>query len=110
MKSPKKIKKIKILKEFFEFLKEYKVIGLALAFIMGAASTDLVSSLVNDIIMPIFSPLISSDSWREAVFSLGPINLRYGSFLAELLNFTILAFVVFFIAKKILKEEQVEKK
>ena len=96
-------------KEFLEFLKEYKIVGLAMAFIMGAASTALVNSLVKDIILPIFSPILSG-SWQEAHLTLGPIVLRYGSFLAELLNFVILGLVVFFIAKKIFKEEKVEKK
>ncbi len=96
-------------KEFISFLKEYKIISLALAFIMGAASTTLVNSLVKDIILPVFSPLLSGN-WQEASLHLGPIVIRYGSFLAELLNFIILGLVVFVIAKKILKEEKVEKK
>jgi len=95
-----------ILKDFLTFIKEYNIVSLALAFIMGTSSTALVNSLVKDMIMPLISPLVSSDSWREATLNLGPISLRYGSFLAELLNFIILALVVFVIAKKILKEEK----
>lgn len=97
-------------KEFLQFLKEYKVVGLALAFIMGAASTSLVKSLVNDIIMPFINPLIANGSWKEATLEIGSISIKWGSFASELLNFTILAFVVFIIAKKILKEEAVSKK
>lgn len=97
-------------KEFLEFLKEYKIIGLGLAFIMGGASTSLVKSLVEDIIMPVISPIISADSWRSATLEIGPIAIKWGSFLAEFLNFAILAFIVFVIAKKILKEEKVAKK
>jgi len=97
-------------KDFLAFIKEYKIISLALAFIMGTTSTALVNSLVKDIIMPIFSPIISSDAWVDAVLNIGPIHLRYGSFFAELLNFIILAFVVFIIAKKILKDEKIGKK
>ena len=95
-----------ILKEFKEFLKEYKMISLALAFIMGSASTSLINSLVKDMIMPLVSPLLSSKIWSEAVLTMGPINIHYGSFLAELLNFIILALIVFFITKKLLKEEK----
>lgn len=97
-------------KEFLDFLKEYKIIGLALAFVMGGASTSLVKSLVEDIIMPIISPVISADSWRTATLEIGPVAIKWGSFLAQLLNFTILAFIVFLIAKKILKEDKVSKK
>jgi large conductance mechanosensitive channel len=99
-----------ILKDYLKFLKEYKIISLALAFIMGAASTSLVNSLVKDVIMPLFSPVLNGDALKEAVFNIGSIHIKYGSFLAELLNFIILGFVVFFIAKKILKEEEVKKK
>jgi large conductance mechanosensitive channel len=99
-----------MLKEFSKFLKEYKIIGLGLAFIMGAASTSLVKSLVNDMIMPIITPLIFGESWKNATLEIGPVVLKWGSFLAELINFTILAFIVFLIAKKILKEEEVKKK
>lgn len=92
-----------MLKDFISFLREYNIVSLAMAFVMGAASTSLVNSLVKDIIMPIFSPLTSSGSWKEAVLTLGPISIKYGSFLGELLNFIILGFAVFIIAKKILK-------
>lgn len=98
------------MQEFMEFLKEYKVIGVAVAFIMAAASTSLVNSLVNDIIMPIITPFIPGGGWQEATVSIGPIVLKWGSFLAQIINFVILALVVFMIAKKLLKEEKVVKK
>ncbi|HNY35950.1 MAG TPA: MscL family protein [Candidatus Pacearchaeota archaeon] len=92
-----------MLKDFIAFLKEYNIVSLTMAFIMGAASTSLVNSLVKDIIMPIFSPLTSSGDWQNAVLNLGPISIKYGSFLGELLNFIVLGLVIFIIAKKILK-------
>ena len=98
-----------LLREFLQFLKEYKVVSLAAAFILGSASTTLVNSLVKDIFMPLLSPLFAAESWREAAISFGTIHLAYGSFLAELINFIILAFIVFFIAKKLLRMEQKEK-
>jgi len=96
-------------KDFIGFLKEYNIVSLSMAFIMGAASTSLVNSLVKDIVMPIFSPLTASGSWKEAALTLGPISIRYGSFLGELLNFVILGLVVFIIAKKIFKMDTVKK-
>ncbi|MFH1174599.1 MAG: MscL family protein [archaeon] len=101
---------MKILREFKEFLKEYKVIGLAIAFIIGIAATALVQSLVNDIIMPLITPFIPGGAWREAKLALGPISMSIGSFAGALLNFIIMALVVFFIAKYALKEEKVAKK
>jgi len=93
-------------KDFLNFLKEYNIVSVAMAFVMGAASTSLVNSLVKDIVMPIFSPLTASGNWKDAVLSLGPITIRYGSFLGELLNFVVLGLVVFLIVKKILKDEK----
>ena len=96
--------------EFRDFLTEYKVIGLAIAFIMGAAITDLVKSLVNNIIMPVLAFFIPGGEWQTATFPLGPIVISWGAFLAALINFIIIALVVFMIAKMVLKEEKVSKK
>ncbi|KKH96024.1 mechanosensitive ion channel protein MscL [Methanosarcina sp. 1.H.T.1A.1] len=99
-----------LLSEFREFLYEYKVIPLAIAFIMGIASTALIKSLVDNVIMPVITPFIPGGAWKTATVELGPIVISWGAFLAELVNFIIIAFVVFIIAKKMLKEEKVEKK
>ena len=98
------------MKEFMEFLREYKIVGLAIAFIMGVAATTLVKSLVDNIIMPIITPFIPGGAWKTATFSLGPVVIGWGAFLGEIINFVIIALVVFMIAKKILKEEKVAKK
>lgn len=95
-----------MIKDFLAFLKEYKVVSLAIAFIMGTASTSLVQSLVRDVLMPMAQPLLSDESWKTAILHLGPINIAYGSFLAELINFLILSLIVFVVAKKILKAEK----
>ena len=105
-----KEKSVGIFKEFIDFLKEYKVVGLAIAFIIGAASTTLVKSLVNNIIMPMITPFLPAGAWRTATFSLGPIKIGWGEFTAELINFLIIAVVVFVIAKAILREQKVTKK
>jgi large conductance mechanosensitive channel len=99
-----------LLGEFKDFLYEYKVIPLAIAFIMGIASTALIKSLVDNVIMPLITPFIPGGDWRTATLELGPIVIGWGAFLAELINFIIIAFVIFLIAKKVLKEEKVEKK
>ncbi len=100
----------KLIKEFKEFLNEYKIVGLAVAFIIGVAITALVKSLVDNIVMPIITPFIPGGAWKEATVKLGPIVMKVGAFLGELLNFIIIAFVVFMIAKIVLKEEKVAKK
>ncbi len=99
-----------IISEFKDFLKEYKVVGLAVAFIIGAAATSLVQALVNDIIMPIITFAIPGGEWQKATFSLGTIIIKWGDFLGVLINFIIIAFVVFMISKYFFKEEKVMKK
>ena len=94
-----------MLQEFVKFLKEFNVVSLAVGFVMGSASTALVNSLVKDILMPILAPLMSVESWKEATFHIGPITIAYGSFIAELFNFLILAFIIFVVVRKLLKME-----
>lgn len=99
-----------LMREFMEFLKEYKIIALAVAFIMGVAATALVKSLVDNIIMPVITPFIPDGAWKTSTFALGPIVIGWGPFLGEFINFIIIALVVFMIAKKVMKEEKVAKK
>jgi len=101
---------VSFLSEFMEFLREYNVIALAIAFIMGVAATSLIKSLVDNIIMPAITPFIPGGAWKTATAAIGPIVIGWGAFLGELINFVIIALVVFFVAKKMLKESKVTKK
>jgi large conductance mechanosensitive channel len=65
-------------KEFKEFLKEYKIIGLAIAFIIGSALTTLVQSLVNDVMMLFLSLLLPKGDWLSATLQLGPVIIKWG--------------------------------
>lgn len=60
--------------------------------------------------MPFIGVLVPSGDWKTATMTLGPVNLGIGSFLAECINFIVIALVVFMIAKKIIGEEKGEKK
>lgn len=88
--------------EFTDFIGKAGVIGLAVGFIMGTYIGKVVSALVQDLIMPIPGALISGGDWRKAVVSL-PIgqgmNFAIGDFVGVLVDFLIVAVVVFFIAK-----------
>jgi large conductance mechanosensitive channel len=99
-----------MLQDFNEFIKEYKVMPLAIAFIMGAAMTTLVQALVNDVVMPLVGALLPQGDWQSAKVALGPVSISWGHFLGALIYFIIIAFVVFMVAKMILKEEKVTKK
>ncbi len=100
----------KLLKEFGEFLKEYKVIGLAVALVIGLASVALINAVVDNLIMPLITPFIPGGAWQTAVFTIGPIVIGWGALLGAIINFVIIAFVVFLIAKYALKEKKVTKK
>jgi large conductance mechanosensitive channel len=99
-----------MIKEFMDFLYEYKVIALAIAFIIGVAATQLIQSLVNNILMPIITFFIPGGAWQEATVTIGPIVISWGKFLGDLIYFIIVALVIFLVAKKVLKEDKVAKK
>jgi len=98
------------IQEFKEFLNEYKIMGLAIAFIIGVALTTLIQSLVNNIIMPSITPFIPGGAWQTATVSVGPVVMGIGAFAGAILNFVIIALVVFVIAKYMMKESKVAKK
>jgi len=91
--------------EFVSFLNKNKVVGLAVAFIIGAAAAKLVSALVNDIIMPIIAVVIPGGDWRLATLDIGPVKLLVGDFAGALIDFVIIAFVIFIVVKYMVKED-----
>lgn len=101
-------------KEFMAFMKHYGVIGLALGVIIGGKVGAVVSSLVDGIIMPLVGLVMPGGDWREAGIQLVPGNeaslIKLGAFAGALLDFLIVAFLVFWFAKKVLREEEVAKK
>lgn len=84
-----------LLNEFRDFLSKYKVMGLAVAFILGLYLGTLVQALVNDLIMPIIQIATPDIQW-EAI-ELGPF--RVGHFTGALITFLIVAFVIFLLVK-----------
>lgn len=89
--------------EFIAFLKKYGVIGLAIAVIIGSAASNLVSALVGDLLMPVITFFLPGGAWREAVLAIGPIQLLVGHFVAALIDFLIIALIVFLIMKQLEK-------
>jgi large conductance mechanosensitive channel len=101
------------MQEFMQFMKEQKVISVALAFIVGIATAALVQSLVKDIITPIYAPYTSFLDPTAAV-TVGASKFMVGDFISQLLNWVIILLVVFFIGKAMVdaekKMEAVEKR
>jgi large conductance mechanosensitive channel len=98
-----------LIQEFMEFLMKYQVIGLAVAFIIGAAATAMVTALVTDIIMPVIAVLIPGGEWKTSVLQLGPVKLAVGDFIGAVINFIIIALVVFIIVKFMMKGDTSKK-
>jgi len=91
------------LNEFIQFLNKHGVVGLAIAFIMGGAVKDLVSALVADGFMPLITFFIPEGGWREVVWGLGPIVFKVGHFAGTMLDFIVIAIVVFLMMKQLEK-------
>jgi len=89
--------------EFMAFLNKYGVIGLTIAVIIGGAAGRLVSALVSDILMPIVTFFIPGGAWRQAILAIGPIQLAVGDFIGTVIDFIIIALVVFLVMKQISK-------
>ena len=95
-----------ILKEFKEFALKGNIVDLAVAVIIGGAFGKIVSSFVGDIIMPLINPLMPGGDWRT--MEIGP-GVLIGQFLGNVLDFLVIALVIFMMLKaisKVRKEEQ----
>lgn len=88
-----------MLKEFREFLNRGNVIDLAVAVILGAAFTAVVKSLVDDIIMPLIGILLGGVSFTNLTVQVGDAVVTYGNFIQAIVNFVIIAFVIFLIVR-----------
>lgn len=99
-----------MLKEFTAFLKQYGVIGLAIAVIIGGKFNDLLKAVVDGLLMPVVGLLTPSGDWRQLTVMVGPVKLAAGAVLGSFVDFVIVAAIVFLIAKHVLKEETVAKK
>ncbi len=99
-----------MVKEFVGFLKQYGVIGLAIAIIIGGKFNELLKAFVDGLLMPIVGALTPSGDWRQLILELGPVKVQVGLMLGSLVDFVIVAGLVFLIAKKVLKEETVQKR
>ena len=112
-----KINKVGVIGEFKEFISHGNVLDLAVGVIIGGAFQSLVTSLTNNLISPILGCFTEADFTAYSL-KIGNLNLKYGAFLTDVINFLIMAFIVFLIvkfmnrliSKKDEKEEVVEEK
>ena len=103
-----KIDKVGVIGEFKEFISHGNVLDLAVGVIIGGAFQSLVTSLTNNLISPILGCLTEAD-FTSYSLKIGNLNLKYGAFITDVINFLIMAFVVFLIVKfmnKLVRKEE----
>ena len=89
-----------MLREFRDFAMRGNVVDLAVAFVIGAAFGAVVTSLVDDLLMPIVALLIGKPDFSDLTFSISDTVFRYGSFLTALVTFLSIAAAIFFFVVK----------
>lgn len=113
-----------MLNEFKKFISKGNVVDLAVGVVVGGAFSKIVSSLVNDIIMPLIGVIIGGIDFTNLSLKVGEATINYGMFIQNIIDFLIISFCIFLVVKalntlddmtkkkleKIKKEEKVEKK
>ena len=88
-----------MVKEFREFAVKGNVMDLAVGVIIGAAFGKIVSSLVEDLVMPVIGTLMGGLNFSDLAVKVGSATLKYGKFLQTCLDFLIVAWVIFMLVK-----------
>ncbi len=99
----------KFLKEFKEFALRGNVMDLAVGVIIGGAFQAIVSSLTSDVISP-FIGLFASTDFSDLVLKINGVDIRYGAFITAVINFIIMAFIIFMFMKVLNKITSFDKK
>jgi large conductance mechanosensitive channel len=81
---------------FIDFIRTQGVVGLAIGFILGGAVSKIVTSLVENIINPLVGIVLGKVNLTDRVLTVGAATLKYGAFISNLLDFMIIAAVIYF--------------
>ncbi len=100
----------RIMKEFKEFAMKGNVLDLAVGVIIGGAFGKIVTSLVQDILMPIIGLVLGGVNFENLQVTVGETAIAYGAFLQSVVDFVIIAFSIFLFVKLINKVKAAEKK
>lgn len=92
-----------MIKEFKEFISRGNVVDMAVGVIMGSAFGKIVTSLVNDIIMPLVGVLIGGIDFTSLSFKIQKAEVKYGNFIQNIVDFLIVAICIFIFVKIINK-------
>ena len=89
----------KFISEFKEFISKGNVLDMAVGVIIGGAFSKIVSSLVNDVMMPLIGIIIGGHDFTNLSIKVGNAKIMYGSFLQNVVDFLIVAFCLFTVIK-----------
>ena len=88
------------MKGFLEFIRKQGVVGLAVGFILGGAVSKVVASLVSDLVTPVVGVALGAvGNLKDAYLQIGPAKIMWGNFINAFIDFTVIAFVVYFGVK-----------
>ena len=90
---------MQMLKEFGAFVRKGNVVDLAVAVVIGGAFGKIVSAVVTDLVMPLVNALLPSGDWRK--WEVTPLHFRVGDFIGTVVDFLIVAFVIFLVMVKL---------
>jgi large conductance mechanosensitive channel len=90
-----------VLREFRDFAVKGNVVDLAVGVIIGAAFGKIVTSLVQDVVMPGVGALVAGLDYKDLVWQVGSAKVMYGAFLSNVIDFVIVAWVIFLAVKAI---------
>lgn len=101
----------KMMQEFKTFISRGNVMDMAVGVIVGGAFTSIVNSLVNDILMPIIGGVTGGVDFTSYTATIGTATVAWGSFIQAIVNFLIVAWVIFMVVKGInnMKKKEEEK-
>jgi large conductance mechanosensitive channel len=85
-----------MLKEFRDFLLRGNIVELAVAFVMGVAFAAVVTSLVDNLVMPVVAMIIGKPDFSDLTFTINDAVFRYGAFITDAIQFVAIAAAVFF--------------
>lgn len=100
----------KIVGEFKEFIARGNVIDLAVGVVIGSAFGKIVTSLVNDILMPLIGVILGGVDFTSLSFKINDAVIKYGVFIQNVIDFLIVAFCIFILVKFVNKLTSIKKK
>jgi|SRR5512132_2625394 large conductance mechanosensitive channel len=89
-----------MIKEFKDFLLRGNLVELAVAFVMGVAFAAVVTSFVNDLVMPVIAMIFGKPDFSDLTFTINDAVFRYGAFITAVITFAAIAAAVFFFVVK----------